>query len=84
MVLLRERNPPWELTKGLVNVRFGSKADIEARPFDVYLPPKADIAGRQSDVRFVPKPDSYTAAIPADSRNLHHTLLSFHHCCRAS
>jgi hypothetical protein len=36
----------------LVNVRFGSKADIGAHPR-----PIADIGGRQLNVRFVPQTD---------------------------
>jgi len=39
------------------NVRFGSKADIDARPRYVRLPPKADIGTQSWNVRFVPKAD---------------------------
>jgi len=36
------------------NVRFGSKADIEAHQADVRFTPKADIRRRKWHVRFVP------------------------------
>src|SRR5215469_10130185 len=39
------------------DVRFGSKADIGARPSNVPLRPKADIGTQPRDVRFVPKAD---------------------------
>jgi hypothetical protein len=39
------------------NVRFGSKADIEAPPTDVRFTPKADMVQHDRDVRFVPKAD---------------------------
>jgi hypothetical protein len=44
------------------NVRFGSEADIEARPVKSALPPKADMDQQGCDVRFVPKADSCSAA----------------------
>ena len=40
-----------------VHVRFGSKADIGARPQHVRFTPKADIAKRDRHVCFVPKAD---------------------------
>ena len=39
------------------HVRFGSKADIRARPTYSALPPKADIRYRDRRVRFVPGTD---------------------------
>ena len=45
------------------NVRFGSKADIQAPSSDVRFTPKADMDWHSPDVRFVPKADSCTAAI---------------------
>src|SRR5262249_24767018 len=45
----------------IANVRFGSKADIEARLSDVSaLPPKADIAEGDRHFRLVPKADNHT------------------------
>jgi hypothetical protein len=41
----------------IFNVRFGSKADMEASPRDVRFTPKADIEAQSRDVRFVPKAD---------------------------
>src|SRR5262249_40291424 len=39
------------------DVRFGSKADIEARLVDVRFTPKADIGTKPRDVRFAPEAD---------------------------
>jgi hypothetical protein len=53
-------NPDQRGTNSLrtsTDVRFGSKADIEAPSGDVRFTPKADIAGRRLDVRLVPKAD---------------------------
>ena len=54
-----DRHFAWQQSSGS-NVRFGSKADIGANPFNVALPPKADIVQHDRDVRFVPKADIHS------------------------
>jgi hypothetical protein len=49
------------LPRRKVEVRFGSKADIDCRPLMSALPPKADNAERGRDVRFVPFSDEVAA-----------------------
>jgi hypothetical protein len=40
-----------------MDVCFGSKAEIGARPINVRVTPKADMDRHRCDVRFVPKAD---------------------------